>query len=202
MLLALIALLILSLAAVALVRSVDTGTLIVGNIGFKQDATEASAVAAESAMSWLGNPANAALLDTDQPGNGYYAASLDKLDPTGSNTTAANPLALVNWDGNCQGAQTGSYSVCNTLPYNNSAPVNGNQVQWVITRLCATAGAPSTTNLCSRPVAVATSTAMDRGDLGAGGRISGTVSGPYYRIIIRSSGPRNTASFTETLVHF
>jgi len=31
---------------------------------------------------------------------------------------------------------------------------------------------------------------------------SGTGVTPYYRILVRTTGPRNTASFTETIVHF
>ena len=46
-------LVVLSLAAVALVRSVDIGALIVGNLAFKQDATAASAVVAAEAIAAL-----------------------------------------------------------------------------------------------------------------------------------------------------
>jgi Tfp pilus assembly protein PilX len=201
MVLALVAVLILSLAAIALVRSIDTGALIVGNIGFKQDATEVSAIGAERAMAWIEAHLSGTSLESDHSDAGYYASSLDKLDPTGTNTSAENPLPLVNWDGNCQNAAAGSYSACSVLPF-TSTEVNGNTLQWVITRLCDTVGAASAANLCSRPVVVATSNASDRGDLSAGGRISGTVAGPYYRIIVRATGPRNTVSFTETIVHY
>ena len=36
----------------------------------------------------------------------------------------------------------------------------------------------------------------------AGGRITSAVAGPYFRIIVRIEGPRNTVSYTESLVHF
>ena len=53
MLFALMALVILGLGAVALTRSVDTGTLIMGNLGFKQDTLAASSSGAEQAIAWL-----------------------------------------------------------------------------------------------------------------------------------------------------
>ncbi len=48
---ALMALVVISLGAVAIVRSVDTGALVIGNLGFKQDATSAAAQAAETGQS-------------------------------------------------------------------------------------------------------------------------------------------------------
>lgn len=201
MILALLALLVLSMSAVALIRSTDSGTTIIGNIGFKQDTTDVSAIGAEAAMVWINSHMNDGLLDADQLASGYYASSLDKLDPTGANTSSTNKLPLVDWDGSCNNAKSGTYSTCTTVPFTSTA-VNGNKIQWVITRLCDSVGAPSALNLCSRPVVVGTSTANDRGDLSAGGRISGSVASPYYRIIVKSTGPRNTASFTESIVHF
>lgn len=208
MLLALIAVLLLSLTALALVRSVDTGTLIISNIGFKQDATESSAVGAENAMAWLEGQG---ALDDDLPDKGYYASSLDKLDPTGSNTTASNKLTLVDWDGtgDCPGVKAGTFASCTTKPFPlatnaGASMVNGNRVQWVITRLCKTAGTLSSPNVCTKPGSTSsTVSASDRGTLDAAGRITGgSMSGPYYRIVVRSAGPRNTVSFTETIVHF
>jgi hypothetical protein len=46
-----------------------------------------------------------------------------------------------------------------------------------------------------------TSTANDKGELN-GGRISGGIATPYYRVVVRVEGPRSTVSYTESLVHF
>ena len=53
LLFALMALAAMLLAAVALVRSVDSGALVLGNLGFKQEATQAADRAAEVARAWL-----------------------------------------------------------------------------------------------------------------------------------------------------
>jgi Tfp pilus assembly protein PilX len=201
LLFALMALVILGFGAVALTRSVDTGTLIMGNLSFKQDTLASSSVATEEALAWLQSNASGTTLNANNTARGYYASSIDKLDPTGNQTSASNKLPLVNWDGDCNGAASGTYSNCDVLPFTGTA-VNGNRVQWVITRLCDNVGAPSGTNLCVRPAASSTSTALERGELNPGGRISSGIASPYYRIIVRVEGPRNTVSYTESLVHF
>lgn len=201
LLFALMALVILGLGAVALTRSVDTGTLIMGNLGFKQDTLSSSSSGAEQAIGWLQANIGGTSLNANDPAHGYYASSIDKLDPTGTHTSASNKLPLVNWDGDCNGAQTGTFENCDVLPF-TGANVNGNKVQWVITRLCDNVGAPSGTNLCVRPAVSSTSTALERGELNPGGRISTGIASPYYRVIVRVEGPRSTVSFTETLVHF
>jgi type IV pilus assembly protein PilX len=201
LLFALMSLVILGFAAVALTRSVDTGVLIMGNLGFKQDTVVAGGSGAEQAISWLQANMTGNALDSDIPASGYYAASRDKLDPTGGKTSSANPLPLVNWDGSCQGAVSGTYSLCDVLSPTGAA-VNGNKIQWVITRLCLTTGPAAGANLCARPPNVSTSGAKERGELMAGGRISSAVAGPYFRIIVRIEGPRNTVSYTESLIHF
>jgi len=53
LLFALMALVVIGLASVAVVRSVDTSSLVIGNLCFKQDATAASAQMTEQALTWL-----------------------------------------------------------------------------------------------------------------------------------------------------
>jgi type IV pilus assembly protein PilX len=201
LLFALMSLVILGFAAVALTRSVDTGTLIMGNLAFKQDAVFSGSSGAEEAMTWLRANITTAALDADDELHGYYAASKDKLDVTGGKTSASDKRPVVNWMGNCGGLDPGSYESCSVQAFTGTT-VNGNRIQWIITRLCDTSGAASGANLCVRPATTSTSTASERGELGAGGRINAAIATPYYRIVVRAEGPRNTVSYTETLVHF
>lgn len=201
LLFALMALVVIGFAAVALTRSVDTGTLIMGNLSFKNDTLVASSAGAEQAITWLQNNISSTVLDADQTASGYYASSRDLLDPTGGKTSATDKRPLINWDGACQGAAAGTYVNCDVLPFTGTA-VNGNKIQWVITRLCDTTGVPGGSNLCIRPATATTSTTSERGELTSGGRISSAVASPFYRIIVRVEGPRNTVSYTETMLHF
>ena len=136
MLFAMMTLVALSLAAVALVRSVDLGALILGNLGFKQDATAASAQATAEAIDALVARRAAGALDGNDPAAGYYASSRDNLDPTGGTTSAANKLDVVDWlgDGTCSYAAAGTFVNC--LQARLGTPVNGSTVRWVVTRLC------------------------------------------------------------------
>lgn len=201
LLFALMALVILGFGAVALTRSVDTGTLIMGNLSFKQDAVVASSRGAEEALTWLQANASGTTLNNNDVARGYYASSIDQLDPTGTRTSASHKLPLVNWDGACNGVSSSNYEHCDVLPFRGT-DVNGNRVQWVITRLCDAVGPPSGTNLCARPASAPTATASERGELNPGGRIGRGIASPYYRVIVRVQGPRNTVSYTESLVHF
>jgi Tfp pilus assembly protein PilX len=201
LLFALMALVILAFGAVALTRSVDTGTLVMGNLAMKEDTLLAGASATEQAVAWLSSNTGGTKLDANDAAHGYYASSIDKLDPTGNHSTETNKLSLVNWDGSCNGADKATYETCDVLPFTGTA-VNGNKVQWVITRLCDKVGTPSASNLCVRPAASSTSTASDRGALNQRGRPSGGIASPFYRVVVRVEGPRNTISYTESLLHF
>lgn len=212
LLFALLALAAMSLAAVALVRSVDSGALLIGNLSFKQDATAASDRATEAARQWLMNNANNLTADS-AGGEGYYATTQDNLDPTGRLTSVANPMAVVNWGEPdscaCRSTSPVSCASCSRLPSNEIrlfAP-DGVTVlarsRYLITRLCPSTGAVIATNACAQPAATALSEAKARGELRVGteSRPSEAAQAPYYRIIVRTVSGRNTVSFTETILH-
>lgn len=203
---ALMVLVMLSLAAVGLVRSVNTGTLIAGNLSFKRDATVSATAAAEQAIAWLQTKAGSNALDSDIPASAYFASAKDGMDPTGNTTSALLPLQIVNWDGNCQGLASSTYATCDVIPVVGN-PVNGNRVQWVITRLCDFDGVmgpanPKGENLCSKPETEWLTEAPDKGQIGSGKRLTPIIATPYYRIITRVEGARNTVSYVETMIHF
>ena len=93
---ALLALLALSLGAVALVRSVDSGTTVLGNLGFKQETVASTERATQTAIEWLA--ANATTLDANNTAVGYYASATDNLDATGQLSSHAGRV-LVDWNG-------------------------------------------------------------------------------------------------------
>lgn len=197
---ALMALVILGLGAMALTRSVDTGTLVMGNLSFRQDAVVTSSAGTEQALAWLQSQ-DSATLDATDAGRGYYSASIETLDPAGNRTSAARPRPLVDWNGDgCAAFAKASFTDCATRPASGT-PVNGNRVQWVIIRMCALAGQPPAgANFCLRPAGSADETVAERGELQPGGRFSRPNAGPFYRVIVRVQGPRNTVSITETMV--
>lgn len=199
---ALLALAAISLAAVALVRSVDGGLLVIGNLGFKQETTRAADRAAEAARAWIA--ANGGSLNADDTAMGYYAAAPANLDPTGKLTSAARRMDVINWgDVDSCLCTASTCNACTLTPRNVPLANSTVTASYVITRLCPVTGLPSAANACSLPAGQEVGGTKDRGDEGYGDPTisKDSAASPYYRIIVRTVGGRNTVSFTETLVH-
>lgn len=208
LLFALMGLVVLTLGAVALIRSVDTGLLVLGNLGFKQDSLAATSAGTEAAVSWL-QTQSAETLSKDQQVQGYSAVAIEALEPTGprAGVPQGTPAILVNWtDKGCAGApglNGRAVSGCLTA----SAPISvpgGNTVRYFITRLCAAEGLAGG-NDCMKAVVLRSGTSTSqRGSVGYGtsSRFVEISAGTYYRIVARAEDRRGTVSFSETLVHF
>lgn len=204
---ALITLVALMIAAVALVRSVDSGSKILGNIAFQKDATVAANRATQDAIVWL--RAASDLTANGADATGYYASTPagTNVDVTGFQSPGDSARVLVDWDrvagSPCAYATASSYASCAFSPSNPAVTVNGNTARYVIFRVCEAAGSPGATN-CAQPLTGTTVTPTG----GAGGDGAGehgpdiVAKGQYYRIVVRVVGARDTVSFTETLVQY
>lgn len=181
---ALIVLVAMSLAGVALIRGVDNANLIAGNLAFRQGATHAADWGVELARSWLSTQ-SAVTLYADQPGvtNGtaYWANVQTNLDFTGRDPNPAK--TAFNWS-------TASAAV---------ADGNGNDVQFVIHRLCEAAG-PTTSTNCIMSSAGGTSSGT-KGGAAYGTFALSSATQIYYRITTRVVGPRNTVSYVQVVVN-
>lgn len=180
--LALIALVILTFAGMALLRTVDTGGLIAGNLAFRQGGVMATDSGVETARGWLLTQSSSTLY-LDQPGvsggNGYYANWQDGFD-----------AHTHNWSTNAVKLTTGN------------AP--GYETWYVIHRMCQKAGdytADTTTNCIKANAASAqgdSKKAIGYGDFNKYGTATGS---PYYRITTRTVGPRNTETFVQVMLY-
>lgn len=211
MIFALLALIVLTLATAALVRSVSGGMVALGNLGFKQDATRAATGGAEAAIQYLTNNVSTAILNTNNNANGYYATAFANLDVSGAQARMGAPgatFAVPDWDADgCAGYSVGVVAPClpvvtvpTTSPFFNA----NNRTSYIITRLCPGTGSPGAANPCMQPRTSGTGEARERGNLTSASNLRVTVAmtGTYFRVITRVQGTRNTVSFTETLVHF
>lgn len=204
---ALMGLVVLTLGAVALLRSIDTGLMVLGNLGFKQDSLAAASIGTESAINWIQGSTTDTLSKT-QAAIGYSAVAMAALEATGPRADAdpASKAVLIDWLGNdCEvpGLNGRAVAVCNLPGF--LPDVGSNKIRYYITRLCANEGLPDSLNDCVKPVVLSTTgTTSQRGALGYGASIRFTDLSPgtYFRIITRVEGVRGTVSFTETLVHF
>jgi Tfp pilus assembly protein PilX len=196
---ALISLLAIMLAAVALIRSVDTSTMIAGNLAFKQAATTSGDAGTEAAIGWLtvtrnANNAKNVMKDKTHAFNvtdatrGYYSYT----DP------ALNLFADATWD---------------AIDKTKIAPItdtSGNTIQYVIQRACRI------NNVAIGPVApdpaadcLFSGAAQDKDGQniklpqevcdGPGCPVAGQT--PMIRITSRVKGPKNTISYVQAFVY-
>jgi type IV pilus assembly protein PilX len=188
---ALLVLVAMTLAGVALMRSVDSGTLLSGNLAFRQSATASADRAMEAAIAVLRGMSATALESDGGTGTGYYAAlpAADK-DFTGS-ATPTNTADDFNWAANAA-----------KIPALDAA---GNTAAYVVHRLCQGAGLLNV-NTCTTWLADAEGGASSS-SLVAGETYRDPTLTPkpaamrgFYRITVRISGPRNTFSYVQATV--
>ncbi len=184
---ALIVLAGLMLGTVGLVRSMDTSNLLAGNLAFKRASLNAADVGTEQAIAWLSARVDTPTVNQNAIDAGYYASSAGQWDMTGMRKGTS--WSRVDWEFNqCNREQDDGGVVsasCSAPAPATRLAGSGNNVSYVIHRLCATDGAVDAGgNACQawRP---------------ANGAVS-----VYYRITVRVAGPRNTRSHTETVVRF
>jgi type IV pilus assembly protein PilX len=206
LLFALVTLVALALAASALVRSVDTGAVVLGNLGSKKATSIAADRATQLAIQQLAAMAPGTL-QNDSPNAGYYATSKEDYDLTGFDRTDTS-RKLVNWDidGSC------TYAAANPGTCDPATRPTDKQVidadgrlnaQWLITRLCTANLSPKhVDNNCAVPLKG--SLLKDQGT----GEMTHNLVRPnldnastFFRIVVRVTGPRNAVTYTETIVN-
>jgi type II secretory pathway pseudopilin PulG len=199
----LIALVIISFAATALLRSTDTATLIAGNLSFKKAALASGDASTETAVNWLNANAGNAILFANSVADGYYATSADGCDLTGTRTPN-DPTDDVDWTG------AGANANCNLVSL-LAAPAagvaNGYTVNYVVNRMCNAAGDPNsllaadlvTPMVCSHFFGTASGGSTRVGGSYGNTPLSGTAP-TYYRITTRITGPRNTIRYLQAFV--
>jgi type IV pilus assembly protein PilX len=200
----LIALLIISLAAVALLRSSDTGTLVTGNLAFQKSALAAGDASTEAAITWLAANAAGGGLFVDDVANGYYASTADACDLTGTRTPAV-AADDVRWNTADPDPGVGCNMDARTLGAIAGVPA-GYTVRYVVNRVCNGSGDPNsvltgggTPMACSR-LGAGTSEGSTRGGGSYGNMPLTGESQQYYRITTRIDGPRNTVRYIQALV--
>src|SRR5688572_17440726 len=121
-----IALVVMSLAAVALIRSVDTNSLITGNLSFRQTAVISSSYGIESMGDVLG-PRAVNFGETSNPALGYYAVCTN-FDPTPA-PAVPNPCAGTNLTNDASWQVGASSALANGLGLTGGMDAYGNTIE-------------------------------------------------------------------------
>ncbi|HRA97606.1 MAG TPA: hypothetical protein PLF68_11765 [Nitrospira sp.] len=176
---ALIMLVAMILAALALFRSVDTATMVAGNLSYKQRTVHAGDEGIRSAFLWIQGKATVspASLNSSDMGAGY-SSSQHANDP--------------NWNPATDWPTSGTY----TLP----ADSGGNTVSYIIHRLCTQPGlTPNQGN--NRCATYSSSTAAaPGGSLSSDAPAFSNVTYVYLRVTAKVVGPRNSVSYIQSMM--
>jgi type IV pilus assembly protein PilX len=171
---ALIVLVAMTMAGIAIMRSVDTGNLISGNVAFKQATLQAGDNGIIAAINYLLAQEFTGQLDNNFPTAGYTAVGYNQ---------PGQPSNEPDWS--------------DDATWNNSIIVgtdaNGNKVEYLINRLCQTPGSVNGNN-CAKLQTTG-------GKAGNGqGYLDGQPSPPpmvFFRITTRVTGPRGATSIIQ-----
>lgn len=176
LIIALVVLALMSLAAASVIRSTDTGTLVAGNLAFRQATLHASDIAIDRAWEEL--------VPGNYQGKPYYYATRQTASP--DLTTAASIAAASVWESSAVPCidERGMNVDC-------AADTGGFRIQYLIERQCDSA--PDVTNVNSikqrcaiDPVSVAASVPADLG--------------VFFRVLVRARGPKGTVNFYEVML--
>lgn len=190
LLIAMIALVVLSLASVALIRTVDSATIIAGNLAFKQSATSSGEAALIRANQWLAEQAAVdppVGLESNSFAAGYYA-------------TMTSLTTSLTDDSTWSGANShGAVVKCNGV--DSDKDCSGNTIRYVIERMCKLPG--SATEALNPGQKCLFGPSIESGGSHQGGKagVASTEASPMFRITARSAGPKNTFGYIQSFVY-
>jgi len=174
---ALIVLIVMALVGIAMMRGSGSGISIAGNLAMKQNATNVADVGTEAARAWV-LAQNAGTLSNDQPG--YFSSwrnGTDAVDPTQLPWTTNSVLVTAD-DG------------------------TGNQVRYIVHRLCETPNMPpnNPAQRCADVGATGDASGQSHGGIGYPGPGPSISAQPFFRITSQVIGPKNTVSYTQVVM--
>jgi Tfp pilus assembly protein PilX len=183
LIIALIVLVAMTLAGVAMMRSVDTGTIVVGNIAFRESSVHSADSGLQAAYSYItaGSGGTSLYNDDNVPGassKGYF-----------SSTPASEPDW---WDSNTWT----NAAVLNA----GTADASGNVVYYMVHRLCTNPNAANTATGQSCAATPDNTAITGEGIDASAANYFTRPPATHYRITARSVGPRNTIAIVQTLV--
>ena len=186
LIIALIVLVAMTLAGIATMRSVDTATVMAGNIAFRQSALNAADQGLQAGHALLSTPSPSSDLTKDGgswpvAAAGYYSSA---------------PLTEPSW--------SDSAAWLNAVQLNGGAPdAAGNVVWFIVHRLCPVPNCPVSGtcggqfNQCgSTPSAT---TISQEGEDNFRAQAWESIPQVHYRITARAVGPRNSIAIVQAL---
>ena len=201
----LIALVAMSLAALALVKNVDTATMIAGNLAFRQSATASAESGIQEAIVLLTAMQDAA-------GSDVYTNEANLFNATGT-VAQGNRGYYPNIDPALNLSLAATWGDATTTA--GFLDPAGNTRRVIIQRVCRppVAGLPDPTDIRGKSL-LATTNCMFAGESELGNSMTTPIptdvcntaacptsaQSPIYRVTVRVTGPKNTVSFVQANV--
>lgn len=188
---ALMALVVMSLASVALIRSVDTSSQITGNLAFKQSTSITSSYGLEAMADTIGSQLKV-YATTNDPANGYYAVCTTFDAGATGQCNGENLVQDATWTNANSKLATGAGIADGKDPY-------GNTIRYIVERMCNQAGNSSVERCLMASSPTDTSS---KNVIGLGTPILQPISEPLplYRVTVRITGPKNTTTYVQAFV--
>jgi type IV pilus assembly protein PilX len=170
---AIVVLIVMTIAGLAMLRQMGTGVSIAGNMAMKENATSVADSGTEVGRQWvMAQPVGT--LDNDVPASGYFATWGASVDPTTFDWTNAGSVAVALDAG------------------------TGNAVRYVVHRLCQNTGpVTAVTQRCSD---LEDNTGGSKEGLSYGVGAPPQSLRAYFRVTVQVLGPRNTVSYTQVVL--
>lgn len=188
---ALMALVVMSLASVALIRSVDTSSQITGNLAFKQSTSITSSYGIEAMADTIGSQLKI-YATTNDPSNGFYAVCTTFDTGATGQCNGENLVAEATWTDANSKLASGAGISDGKDPY-------GNTIRYIVERMCNQAG---NSNIDRCLMASSPTDTSSKNVVGIGTPILEPISEPLplYRVTVRISGPKNTVTYVQAFV--
>lgn len=204
---ALLALAVMSIAAVALIRSVDTNALVSGNLVYRQSASMTANVVLEGITEYIAKNVVLDVSTTHHPQLGYYANCSQFDTNPDAQVCDGKQLTTLTWD------DTNSSLVPNQTDGNdeirNGMDRQGNQIRFVIERMCNFSNA----EINAGTAATDASRCMMASSPNNGENCSHNINNmelfkrcvsssdsPLYRVTLRIAGPKNTVTYLQSFI--
>ena len=184
---ALIALVILTIGAVAMVRSANTSLFMAGNLAFKRDLANQSERAIITALTDLrtGGLSTETVREANRNASNYSASVL-------ASSSQGIPNILLD----DSAYTTSGYSASDIS--DSAANIT---IRYVVDRQCSVAGAFSNTTCQFEAISGDAKGGSGKGG-GGGTKSLGSTVKPIYRVSVRVTGPRGVQSFAQTTAVF
>lgn len=204
---ALLALAVMSIASVALIRSVDTNALLSGNLVFRQSANTTTNVALEGITETIAKSVSLTASTANHPTLGYYANCSQFDTQPDLQACDGNRLTMVTWDGS-NSALVPTQTDGND-EIRNGVDRQGNQIRYVVERMCnytqAELDAGSAVSDASRCMMASSPSNGQKCSHNANNRelfrqcVTSSDS-PLYRVTLRITGPKNTVTYMQSFI--